>query len=137
MGKVSKDQLMAMMEMMKTMIESISDDDDADSETKPKTVRKTKSQKSTTKKSSPIQPKGVIVPDRPNLFDDMPEKDMHKSDSEVDKKLNKYPPTPRTRSYRPIDVCCRICGKKESISPSLAPEDISRYKCNKCCSSQG
>lgn len=71
-----------------------------------------------------------------NKFIDMPEKDMHKEDTEIDKKLNKNGPTPRTRSFNFVDVTCRVCGKKESISPALV-DSISRYKCNTCATSSG
>jgi hypothetical protein len=65
----------------------------------------------------------------------MPERNMHKSDTKIDKKLNKYPPTPRNRPFKAIDVVCRICGKKESVNPKIIPESADRYKCNKCSSS--
>lgn len=132
MGDVSKKQLLEMMKMMQSMIENISDEGDEVVE-KPKTRKK----KIAKKPKSKIQPKGVIVPDRPNLFDEMPERNMHKSDTAIDKKLNQHPPTPRSRKFSTVSVVCRICGKKENMAPSLVPEDISRYKCNKCCGSQG
>lgn len=139
MADVSKQQLLEMMKMMQTMIENIPDD--TEETVKKKSVsKKTAKKKVLKKKSAPkskIQPKGVIVPDRPNLFDEMPERNMHKSDTAIDKKLNQHPPTPRSRKFSTVSVACRICGKKESIAPSLVPEDSSRYKCNKCCSSQG
>jgi hypothetical protein len=71
-----------------------------------------------------------------NKFMDMPEKNMHKEDTEIDKRLSKGEPTPRTRSFNFVDVICRICGKKESISPALV-DSISRYKCNTCSTSSG
>jgi hypothetical protein len=70
-----------------------------------------------------------------NKFSDMPEKEMHKADTKIDKKLNKYPPTPRNRPFNTVDVVCRTCGKKESVNPKIIPESIDRYKCNKCSSS--
>ena len=60
-----------------------------------------------------------------NLFDKMSESRMHKDDVEIDKKLSK-----------PINVRCRVCGKTESINPSLV-ESVERYKCNKCSTSSG
>jgi hypothetical protein len=72
-----------------------------------------------------------------NKFLQMPEKDMHKSDSKIDKKLCINPPCPRNRKYRPLEVKCRGCGKQEKINPSIAPDSIDRYKCNKCSSSAG
>lgn len=72
-----------------------------------------------------------------NKFLDMPEKDMHKADSVIDKKLAVHPPTPRNRKFSKIDVKCRTCGKYEKVNPSIVPEQIDRYKCNKCSSSSG
>jgi hypothetical protein len=73
---------------------------------------------------------------RKNLFESMPEFRKHKDDVEIDKKLRVQPPTPRTRTYQPISVRCRVCGKEEKINPSLV-ESRERYKCNKCCASPG
>jgi hypothetical protein len=81
-----------------------------------------------TKKSKPKDKK----PQRENIFEDMPEMQMFKSDVSIDEKLRKFPPTPRTRAFKPVKVVCRVCGKKESISPSLFQESTDRYKCNKC-----
>lgn len=72
-----------------------------------------------------------------NKFLDMPEKDMHKNDVAIDKLLNRAPPTPRNREYEPIDVVCRVCHKKEKVSPAVVPESIDRYKCNKCAGASG
>ena len=71
-----------------------------------------------------------------NKFDQMAEFRMHKEDVAVDKKLSKFPPVPRTRQFMPIEVICRVCGKKEKVNPGVV-ESIDRYKCNKCCSSNG
>jgi lysyl-tRNA synthetase class I len=71
-----------------------------------------------------------------NLFDKMTEANMHKDDVEIDRRLRKFPPTERSRSYTPANVKCRVCGKQESVNPSLV-ESIERYKCNKCCTSAG
>lgn len=73
---------------------------------------------------------------RKNLFETMPELRMHKDDVEIDRKLKKFPPTQRSRSYVPVKVKCRVCGKEESVNPSLI-ESIDRYKCNKCSTSAG
>jgi hypothetical protein len=72
---------------------------------------------------------------RKNKFVDMPEKNMHKEDTVIDKLLNVQGPTPRNREFEPIDVTCRVCHKKEKVSPSLIPDSVDRYKCNKCCGS--
>lgn len=72
-----------------------------------------------------------------NRFLDMPERNMHKSDSVIDKKLCVQPPCPRTRHFDPVEVRCRICGKKEKVNPVMIPESSDRYKCNKCSTSGG
>ena len=100
----------------------LSDDIEQES-SKPK--KKTKSQKTKTSKSI-----------KQNKFDDMPEARMHKEDIAIDKKLSKTPPVPRNRPYTPINIQCRVCGRQESICPSLI-ESVDRYKCNKCSSSAG
>lgn len=92
-----------------------------------------------TKKKSPLKNKSVKVTESydDNKFLTMGVKDLHKEDSEIDKALKKFPPTPRTRQFKPIDVVCRSCGKKDKVSPSLIHESADRYKCNKCSSSAG
>lgn len=75
--------------------------------------------------------------DDTNKFLTMGIKDLHKEDSLIDKALRKFPPTPRNRSFRPVSVVCRSCGKKETISPSLVYESPDRYKCNKCSTNAG
>lgn len=72
-----------------------------------------------------------------NKFLDMPERNMHKADSKIDKKLAVQPPSPRTRSFEPVEVRCRVCGKNEKVNPRIIPESVDRYKCNKCSSSAG
>lgn len=100
----------------------------------PKTKRKTTKKK----QSSVLKTKNLDVEhERENKFLDMPENKMHKSDSLIDKQLNRYPPTPRSRDFSYVDVVCRLCGKKEKVSPKLVPESIDRYKCNRCSSSEG
>jgi formylmethanofuran dehydrogenase subunit E len=71
-----------------------------------------------------------------NKFLSMPEKDMHKADTAIDKKLAVVPPTDRTRQYNPVSVRCRVCGKEEKINPRYL-EAKDRYKCNKCSTSAG
>jgi ribosomal protein L31E len=91
--------------------------------------RKTNNQKSVSKSKG-------ITKEFHNKFLQMPEARMHTEDIEIDKKLNKFPPTSRGRKYTPINVRCRICGKNEEVNPSLV-ESLDRYKCNKCCSIPG
>jgi len=71
-----------------------------------------------------------------NLFEKMPESRMHKDDVEIDKKLNRAPPTQRSRSFVPVTISCRVCGKKDKVNPVLV-ESADRYKCNKCAMSAG
>lgn len=103
------------------------------------TIKKSGVKKSKPKKKNTTitKSKRIVDQDRENKFLSMPELNMHKSDTSIDKKLNKFPPTPRSRNFNLIEVTCRICGKKEEISPKLAPESVDRYKCNQCSSSQG
>lgn len=71
-----------------------------------------------------------------NKFLSMPEFSMHKEDSKIDKILCNKLPVARSREYAMIDVVCRICGKKESVNPSLA-DSPARYKCNNCSTQAG
>lgn len=72
-----------------------------------------------------------------NKFLSMAEKNMFKEDTAIDKLLSKYPPTERARSISKIKVQCRICGKKDTIHPSMLCESVERYKCNNCSTSPG
>lgn len=71
-----------------------------------------------------------------NKFLNMREAIMHKDDTEIDKKLNRIPPTQRSRRFQYVDVKCRVCGKTEKVTPGLA-ESRDRYKCNRCSASPG
>lgn len=71
-----------------------------------------------------------------NKFNDMAEKNMHKEDIAIDKKLNISNPTPRRKSNSLTEVQCRVCGKKETINAGLIV-DKTRYKCNNCASGAG
>lgn len=84
-----------------------------------------------TKNKRSFQPSNI------NKFEKMSEFSMHKDDHEVDRKLAKHPPVARTRDFEPVSVTCRICGKKENVSPSLVHEGPSRYKCNNCSTQAG
>jgi hypothetical protein len=89
--------------------------------------------KTKTKKTS----KSKAVTDTNNKFVALGFDKLHKEDIAIDKMLNKNPPTPRNRHFKVIDVQCRVCGRKESINPSLLYEAPDRYKCNRCSSSPG
>ena len=110
-------------------------DDDTEEE-----VVDTKPKKKTTQ-SRPTQNKAIGRKSKKesefvNKFLDMPEKNMHKDDADVDKKLSVHPPVARTRDFDPIQVVCRVCNKTEMIPPSLV-ESASRYKCNNCAKNPG
>jgi len=72
-----------------------------------------------------------------NKFLKMSERNMHKEDIEIDRKLSVAGPTPRTRKFEPVSVQCRVCGKKEKVNPSIIADSVERYKCNKCSGSAG
>lgn len=73
---------------------------------------------------------------RQNKFLSMPERNMHKADVEIDKKLAQQPPSPRTRTFEPVEVRCRACGKTEEVNPAIL-DSTDRYKCNKCSTMAG
>lgn len=100
------------------------EDDDTNKQV---SVDKPKAKKRTTTQKKEI---------RENKFLSMKEKDMHKDDVLIDQKLNTLPPTSRSRQYKPMKVKCVICGKQDTVSPSLM-QDRSRYKCNSCSASPG
>jgi hypothetical protein len=95
-------------------------------EYRPESIMKTKSKKRSRESS------GI-----PNKFEKMSEFSMHKEDIAIDKALSKSPPVARTREFEMIEVSCRVCGKKETISPALLFEAPSRYKCNNCSTQSG
>ena len=73
-----------------------------------------------------------------NRFLDMPEKEMHKEDSYVDKKLSIAAPVARGRPFNPVKVTCRVCGKTEMVNPAIVYDmRENRYKCNTCSTSSG
>jgi len=117
MDNLSPEQIQQMIAMLQNMLPSNNEEP-------------TEEEKSS---SSPIRtvdrkPKPSTV----NKFDQMMEANLHKEDIEIDKKLAKYDPTPRVRRFQPLDVVCRVCGKRESVSPNLLSDSPDRYKCNNC-----
>jgi hypothetical protein len=79
-------------------------------------------------KRSPKTSKKVKEQKSSNKFDMMFEKNMHKEDVEIDKKLAKHPPSARSREFTPVEVTCRVCGKTEEVNPSLIYDAPNRYK---------
>lgn len=97
-------------------------------------ARKTRTTRKTTKK---ITNKTRAPEEKHNKFLDMAESNMFKEDPKVAQKLYNQPPMKRRSKKAKLSVTCRICGKREEISPSLLYGDKDRYKCNKCCGSAG
>jgi hypothetical protein len=93
----------------------------------PKKSKTTKKVKTASNNQKPV---------RPNRFDTMPEKQLHKDDILIDQKLIKNPPTPRREAFVPLQMVCRVCGKTEAVNPSMI-ESADRFKCNKCAISAG
>jgi hypothetical protein len=88
--------------------------------------------------ATPIKTRGSRRPQFvENKFDSMAEKNLHKADVAIDKKLNQYGPTPRTRTFKMVKVTCRVCGKTEEINPNMLTDSPQRYKCNDCSRSAG
>jgi hypothetical protein len=101
-------------------------------DTEDEQVEEPKKKKVATKTTRRTKTANNKKPKSTNKFLDMAEMHMHKEDSKIDKQLQKFPPTPRTRpSVSNISVKCRICGKEESISQGLLFEGPNRYKCIK------
>ena len=94
-----------------------------------KPARKKQNKSIKAKKSTKKQPEFN------NKFLLMSEANMHKDDTLIDKKLAKFPPTPRSRQFSNIEVRCRSCGKTEMVNPVLV-HDRERYKCNRCSASK-
>lgn len=127
MDNLSPDQIKQMIAMLQAMLPE-NDEKQIDSDTKP--------QKSATIKT--VSPRQVNKTNGfVNKFDGMTEARLHKEDKEIDRVLSVYAPTPRTRSFDPINVTCRVCGKKDMINPSMLSDSPSRYKCNNCARSPG
>jgi hypothetical protein len=125
---LNNDDIKALIAILQKGLQSDSEEDDEDDN--PTQVVK----KSSNKKKSQNKAK----PKRVNNFLHMKEKDMHKSDIAIDKKLNKFPPTERSRVFEYLDVKCRICGREERVSPTAIDNKAKeRYKCNRCATSAG
>lgn len=113
------------------LLEALITDDPVEEEapaSKPKRKRTTKKKTAKKKTTNPQESK--------NKFLNMPEMRMFRDDSLIDKKLQVMPPVPRTRTFDPVHVRCRVCGKEEDVNPTLVSE-INRYKCNACAMAGG
>lgn len=102
-------------------------------------VKETKEPQQTVNKSVPIKNAGPAYRSNQhyNKFEDMPERQMYKQDTEIQKKLSQYDPVPRTRQVTMVDARCRMCGKTETVSAQLLHEGAERYKCNDCARGSG
>lgn len=125
------DQIKGLITILQALLDSQATSSDTSLVTEPKTPKKK------TRTTSKQNRKQKETPQRENKFLSMPEKNMHKEDVEIDKRLNKLPPTPRSRSFKPIRVTCRVCGKSENVNPNYMTTEIDRYKCNKCSGAAG
>jgi hypothetical protein len=111
-------------------------DDNEDSHVVEEIVKPTKKSRRNNDSNSNKSSNKKTRPKFVNKFLSMSEATMHKDDVAIDKKLNKAPPTQRSRQYQNVKVKCRVCGREESVSPALI-ESRDRYKCNKCSTSPG
>jgi hypothetical protein len=119
---LDKEDIMALI----TILQKGLDDNESEEQVEPKRKRTARTKQKTDNK------KNKMV----NKFLTMSERNMHKEDTLIDKKLNVLPPTERTRQFKPVTVKCRVCGKEEQINPNYL-ESKERYKCNKCSTSAG
>lgn len=120
---LSPDQIKQMIAMLQTMLPQDSNNTEEEEErvsairTKKTTVSKSKNKYN-------------------NKFLSMDEKNMHREDSEIDKKLCVNPPVARNRQTSLVKVKCRVCGRSEMVSIGMVG-DTERFKCNKCSISAG
>lgn len=136
------EQIKNLISLLQSMLPDTSDQTSTTSKKSKKKSVKSQDQEnedSTSKFNTKIKTKNKRSPQPStiNKFEKMSEFSMHKDDREVDKKLAKHPPVARTRDFEPVSVICRICGKKEDVSPALVYEGPSRYKCNNCSTQAG
>lgn len=125
------EQIKGLITILQTLLDSQGPQaDDTDGDEQPKAAKKRS--KNTTKSIKKQQ-----TNQRENKFLSMPEKNLHKEDTEIDKKLQKLPPTPRSRKFRPMKATCRVCGRTENVSPGYMTTEMDRYKCNKCSGAAG
>lgn len=125
MDNLSPEQIKQMIGMLQAMLPQDTIEE-ADQKSSQKNTTKTLSQKKVNKTGSLV-----------NRFDEMMEARLHREDIAIDRALSVHAPTPRNRSFDPIEVICRVCGKKDSINPAVLSDSPSRYKCNNCARSPG
>jgi|688.fasta_scaffold75245_2 hypothetical protein len=131
MDNLSPDQIKQMISMLQAMLTK-----DTISEPNDEPAQSTQQQTNIIKTVSPrqVNKTGNLV----NRFDEMMESKLHQEDRAIDQALSVHSPTPRNRrSFDPINVVCRVCGRKDSVNPSMLSDSPSRYKCNSCARSPG
>ena len=87
-------------------------------------------------RNGPIDTSGT----RPNKFEEFmrnvslseSEKNELAIAKESDSKNKNSKKAARSRKFSKIEVTCRLCNKKETVSPNIV-HDTSRYVCNNCC----
>jgi hypothetical protein len=121
------EQLKNLITLLQGMLPQTTEDDKAEEETEEDFTAPLRTKGSRSKNTKQTK----------NKFVDMPERDMHKDDTIIDKKLARFPPVSRARPFELVQVRCRVCGKTEKVSPSLVFEGVDRYKCNNCSTSSG
>lgn len=124
--EIDKEDLKTLVLLLNKLVEKI---DQPEKENTIKQISETKPKRKYTKRSTNEDTNEKLR--NKNKFCSMPESTMHKSDVDIDKKLNRFPPSKRERQYSSINVVCRVCGRREDVNPSLV-DSTERYKCNRC-----
>lgn len=138
--QLNPEQIQQMILMLQQMLPADTKSNKTTTKTKKTKTPSAKQPKSLKKeKVNPIKTKKINMTNQhhENKFLEMSEMGMHKSDTLIDKKLNRFPPTQRNRSFEPVTVKCRVCGKTESVHPKLVLDSVDRYKCNNCSTAEG
>ena len=91
------------------------------------------------KKKKEVKKKHTKVSDTPSFLEGISLSSTEASElqeaASSDKKFGVFHPKDsplKPRKCSKVEVTCRVCGKKEKISPALVGVESGRYKCNKC-----
>lgn len=95
-------------------------------------IHNSKSKKPSKKSQKFGKPESLLIGPRKNQFDSMIEKDAHKDDIAIDKKLAVQSPVPRRNKNMLQDVVCKLCGDEDSVSEKLLDSE-GEWTCNGCC----
>jgi lysyl-tRNA synthetase class I len=135
------EQIKNLIAVLQALLPNNNQEDDSDDEPQTKTTQPVETKQHTHNIKTKTRRRVGSGSNEPthniNKFDQMTEARMHKDDGQIDKLLSKHPPVARMRDFDPINVVCRVCGKKETVSPTLVFEGASRYKCNNCSTQAG